>query len=70
MSIKESLLSPEKVRNLFDYHEDGYLIWKNPSNKSKRVGQRVGGCRKDGRQQLMLTVEGKPRLYLISRVIW
>lgn len=70
MTDKEKLLTPDIVRYLFDYHEDGYLVWRNPRNKTKKIGQRVGGFRKDGRQQLILTVNGKPRLYLVYRLIW
>lgn len=70
MTVKEEMLTYEKASLLFSYRADGYLVWKNPLNKTKKAGQVVGGRRKDGRQQVMLSLDGKPYLFLVYRIIW
>lgn len=57
-------LTQELVRSLFDYHEDGYLIWKINSAKAK-VGNRAGGL--DGKRYY---IRIKRRNYLASRLIF
>lgn len=70
MTSKEAILTYDVARELFDYNPDGHLTWANPRNKRKIKGERVGGRRKDGRQQVMLSFDGKSHLFLISRIIW
>lgn len=69
-SKKEQLLTYELASELFSYDPQGFLRWKKPRNKTKKVDQIVGGRRKDGRQQVMLQLEGKPYLFLVYRIIW
>jgi hypothetical protein len=71
MSVKEELLDATLARVLFNYDSNGYLVWNNPVNKTKKKGQRVGGRRKiDGRQQVMLSLKGKSYCFLIYRIVW
>lgn len=67
---KEEILTYEMASRLFSYTPEGFLVWKNPVNKTKKPGQVVGGRRKDGRQQVMLFINGKSYLFLIYRIIW
>lgn len=41
---KENLLTQEYVKELFDYHEDGYLVWKVSKciNGKSKVGDKAG----------------------------
>lgn len=70
MISKESLLNYELANFLFEYVPDGTLRWKNPRARNRKKGATVGGRRKDGRQQVMLHLEGKSYLFLIYRIIW
>lgn len=37
-------ITQEIVKNLFDYHEDGYLIWKIKPRQNVQIGDRAGFC--------------------------
>jgi hypothetical protein len=59
------MLTQERVRELFDYHEDGYLIWKI-SVSNVRKGDIAGCPNKAG--YLRVRFDGK--LYYIHRLIF
>lgn len=58
--------SQEEVRELFDYNEAGYLVWKKARGNRVRVGQRVGHKGRDG----YLYVRFNDHLYKTARVIF
>lgn len=45
-------LSQDVLKDTFDYHPDGYLIWKKPKVKWVKIGSKAGWDRGDGYQCL------------------
>lgn len=56
------------VKELFDYHKDGYLIWRKAPRRGIAAGSRVGYCRKDG--YWVVTLRGYGGSYLLHRLIF
>jgi hypothetical protein len=63
----ESKLTQEYVKQLFDYHEDGYLIWKIDKGSAKKGD--VVGCISESRGGYIVTRVDN-RIYLIQNIIW
>ena len=63
---KRNPLTYERVRELFDYHEDGYLVRRVTVSNNARVEQQAGNKRKDG--YWIVRVDGHN--FLQHRVIW
>lgn len=62
-------LTQELVRTLFDYHEDGYLVWKIRAGQSVKIGDRVGYmCISRGEERYAMMYRGKG--YRVSRLIF
>jgi len=64
---KKPKLTQERARELFDYREDGCLVWKVSNSNIVRVGGAVGRT-PDTNGHLHVRVGGVP--YLVHRVIW
>lgn len=61
------MISQNTLKTKFDYHPDGYLVWKyNPNFTNPRNGKKAGSTDKRGRVRIM--VEGKQ--YLSHRLIF
>jgi hypothetical protein len=61
-------LTQEHVRELFDYHEDGYLIWKSKKSYHKcRFGTRAGSLNKIHKRHF---VSIDNILYAVSHVVF
>lgn len=60
------VLTQEKVRELFDYREDGNLIWMVSTSRRIKVGDVAGSPNGDG--YLRVGVNGEQ--YLAHRLIW
>jgi len=58
-------LTQEQVREMFEYHSEGYLTWKINKKKVAK-GSRVGHTREDGRR--VVGIDGKS--YYEYRLIW
>jgi len=55
-----------EIKRRFDYHQDGYLIWKiSPSNNVK-VGDIAGCLNRDGYYRVTIN----NRIYLLHRIIY
>ena len=63
---KRKRLTQEKVRELFDYHEDGYLVRRVTVASNARAGDRAGSVKQHG----YTTVDIEEERYLYHRVIW
>lgn len=64
---KKRDLTQEQVKHLFDYHEDGYLIWKNSVKNSKiKSGARAGTVAPTSYYQVK--INGK--IYLVHVIIF
>lgn len=62
-------LTQELVKSLFDYHEDGYLIWKVKPRQNVNIGDRAGHlCLDRGEYRYSVMVYGKS--YRVSRMIF
>jgi hypothetical protein len=63
-------ITQELVREYFDYHKDGYLIWKKKDNRfqtSIKVGEKAGGLHKNrGRYKITF----KEFQYFSARLIF
>lgn len=59
-------LSKAELRELFDYREDGVLLWRRPVARRIKPGDVAGSVRPDGRWGVTI----KNRTYLLHRVIW
>ncbi len=59
-------ITQELVKEMFDYHEDGYLIWKKRTSNRICVGDKVGAIANHG--YLIAGICGK--LYKVHRLIW
>ena len=59
------MITQERVRELFEYREDGNLVWRIP-RKGIVVGTTAGNLSNNG--YLRVTVDG--RSYLLHRLIW
>ena len=59
-------ISYERVKELFDYREDGYLIWKVRKSRSIRIGDVAG--RSCNNQYPRIQIDRKP--YMAHRLIW
>jgi hypothetical protein len=63
------MLTQELVKELFDYHEDGYLIWKQDQCNGKcKKGTRAGTKIPQGAGYYRVFVDGKLRK--VSRIIF
>ncbi len=63
-------LTQELVKELFDYHEDGYLIWKNPLKFSwVKPGRRAGNLYQY-KKGPRYTIKIAGKTYIVSRVIF
>lgn len=60
-------LTQELVKSLFDYHEDGYLIWRVKSCKKVNIGDRAGYLNKPA-NRYSIRINGKP--YRVSRLVF
>ena len=56
----------EQVRGLFDYHEDGYLVWKVDKSKRIKKGSIAGTANSNGYR--LVRIDGI--LYRVHRIIW
>jgi len=54
------------IRELFDYHKDGHLVWKVPISRSTKKGDRVTYQNTMG--YVVVFIENKP--YYAHRIIW
>lgn len=64
-SISRERLTQEKLREMFDYHEDGTLT-RRTSRQRVHIGDIVGTARSDGRLQVCVSY----RRYLVHRIVW
>lgn len=62
-------LTQQLVKSLFDYHEDGYLIWKVRLSNRHKVGERAG-CLAKYKHGDRYSVRIYNRLYRCSRIIF
>ena len=60
------MLSQERVKELFDYHEDGYLIYKIRTSNRTHIGDIAGTLTPDG--YLAVSIDYKK--YLVHRLIF
>lgn len=67
MSKAKPLPSQEELKNLFDYHPDGYLIWKVSTAPQIKVGQIVGTTNK---KTLYRRTTINYTFYLVHRLIY
>lgn len=64
--MKNKIVTKELVQNLFEYTEDGTLLWKNPTSRSVKVGDKAGSMNKIG--YVIVKINGKA--YKAHRIIW
>lgn len=55
------------LKDIFDYHEDGYLTWKISPKYDINIGDKVGYIRDDGYIMVNLRSEG---MFLLHRLIY
>lgn len=60
-------LGQDLLRELFDYHEDGYLVNKIDRGRTAKAGHRAGS-KKDIKSYRQIRLNGKP--YREHRLIW
>ena len=60
------VITYDEVRRIFDYREDGVLIWNDPKSRSVKNGDIAGSFKKDGYCQ----INYKGKLYRRCRLIW
>lgn len=60
------MIDQELVKTLFDYREDGFLIWKLPPTNRTRAGQIAGSFRKNGYSQTGIN----RKIYTNHRIIY
>lgn len=59
-------LTQERVKELFDYREDGSLVWRVYRNASARIGVRAGSVHHSGYR----IIRQKGRTYGEHRIVW
>jgi hypothetical protein len=59
-------ITQELVKELFDYREDGFLIWKQDRKSNKVKGQIAGSLNGDKYHQICINA----KRYKASRLIW
>jgi hypothetical protein len=59
-------ITQERLRELFDYHEDGFLVWRVKRRGTKGIGSTAGAIRSDGYRQMMVDYQKG----LMHRFIW
>jgi hypothetical protein len=67
------IVDKETVIKLFDYHEDGYLIWKHPTTIRTKVGAIVGHkqlCTFGKRKEYRWVTRLNKRLYFVHQIIF
>lgn len=62
-------ITQEVVKQLFDYHEDGYLIWKVKPRQNVKIGDRAGFCANYERGKRW-KVKIYTKSYFCSRIIF
>lgn len=65
--IRRTGLTYERVRELFDYHEDGYLVRRAVTNWRLAVGQRAGSLNKSTGY---VNIKVDKNMYQAHRIIW
>lgn len=65
MATTKPVALETRVRALFDYHTEGYLIWREPP-QGRKLGQRAGCVLRNQYVQVMVD----HRRYLVHRLIW
>ncbi|HXP51308.1 MAG TPA: HNH endonuclease [Bacteroidia bacterium] len=62
-------ITQELVKSLFDYHEEGYLIWKVRLAKCIHIGDKAGYLNKTGEiNRNIVRIKGK--YYIVARIIF
>ncbi len=67
------IVDKETVKRLFDYHEDGYLIWKQPTTIRTKIGAIVGYKQlfiHGKRQEYRWVTRLNKRLYFVHQIIF
>lgn len=59
-------ITPERLRHIFNYHNDGYLIWKIKPRYNVNIGDKAGWLRPDGYRGIMIDRKS----YLSHRLIF
>jgi hypothetical protein len=65
--IERKQLTQEFVKSLFDYHKEGYLIWKIKTRMNVDIGDKAGCVGKNDERR---TVGIKNKNYLAARIIF
>lgn len=60
------MLTQADVKHLFDYHPDGKLIWKNPTNRAVKPGT-VAGVKKPAAYSV---VSISAKIYMVHRLVY
>lgn len=63
---RSKIMTQQELKELFEYHEDGYLIWKVDAGSNKLIGKKAGSQDKRGRQSIRIGGKG----YLTYRLIF
>ena len=66
--LKEGELTQERVKELFNYHPDGYLTWKIKYHPSIEIGAKAGSPKSNGYSYWRIGIDGKN--YSMHRIIW
>jgi hypothetical protein len=71
MAIKPVLdIESQNIKESWYLH-DGVIFWKRNANGGKKAGDPVGfSCRKSGHRNVFLTINGKFKGFVYSRVVW
>ena len=67
MSKPNSDVPIARVQHVFDYHTDGYLIWRHPTGPRAKAGDRAGYVSKTKKYR-RVEIDGKS--YGEHRIIW
>jgi hypothetical protein len=59
-------ITHEEAKHLFDYQEDGSLIWKNPFGFKTKKGDVAGHLRKNG----YVAVSINKKMFLLHRIVF
>ena len=65
---KKPNLTQAYVRKIFAYHDDGYLVWRVPLNKSTKIGDRAGCSNVNDRGYYRIKINGWE--YAVHRIIY
>jgi hypothetical protein len=57
----------EEIKEIFDYHEDGFFLWKVRNSNRIKIGDKVGG--KPGQNGYLYTYVSKKK-YLVHRLVF